>query len=115
MLTDYPAVSIVEQFTEEHGMSDSALQGLIEDESAMRGLIGKRVKYLEQRYEITDFVLDEDLLILSAIEGDCMQEDSYGRASRMVPMQEALRFRDAEGHPTHIWDELTFVDGPLLG
>jgi len=95
-------------------MSDSALQGLIEDERAMRGLIGRRVSYLDQAYEITDFVADEDLLILSSDDQDGMQEDSYGRAHRMVPKQQSLRFRDAEGRPTHIWEELAFLDGPLL-
>jgi len=94
-------------------MSDSALQGLIEDESAMRDLIGRRVNYLDQPYEITDFVPDEDLIILSADDEEGLQEDSYGRAHRMVPKQQTLRFRDAEGHPTHIWQELAFLDGPL--
>ena len=94
-------------------MSDSALQGLIEDAWAMRGLIGRQVSYLNQAYEITDVVPDEDLLILSADEEETLQEDSYGRASRMVPKQQSLRFRDAEGHPTHIWHELSFLDGPL--
>jgi len=94
-------------------MSDSALQGLIEDECAMRKLIGRRVNYLEQPYEITDYVPDEDLMILSADSEEDMQEDSYGRAHRMVPRQEILRFRDAEGHPTNIWEELSFLDGPL--
>jgi len=94
-------------------MSDSALQGLIEDEGAMRSLIGRRVNYLNGIYEITDYVPDEDLLILSSDEEDGMQEDSYGRAHRLVPKQHGLRFRDAEGHPTHIWQELAFLDGPL--
>jgi hypothetical protein len=94
-------------------MSDSALQVLIEDECAMRRLIGRRVNYLEQPYEITDFVPDEDLLILSADNEEGMQEDSYGRAHRMVPKQQSLRFRDAEGNPTHVWEDLTFLDGPL--
>lgn len=96
-------------------MSDSPLQGLIEDESAMRLLIGRRVNYLEQTYEITDYVPDEDLIVLSADGEEDLQEDSYGRATRLVPKQQALRFRDAEGHPTNIWEELSFLDGPLQG
>ena len=94
-------------------MSDSALQGLIEDECAMRKLIGRRVTYLSQPYEIIDFVADEDLIILSADDQEGLQEDSYGRAHRLVPKQQSLRFRDAEGHPTHVWEELAFLDGPL--
>jgi len=96
-------------------MSDSALQGLIEDECAMRKLIGRRVTYLNQPYEIIDFVSDEDLIILSADKENGLQEDSYGRAHRLVPKQQSLRFRDAEGHPTHVWEELAFLDGPLHG
>ena len=96
-------------------MSDSPLQGLIEDERAMRLLIGRRVNYLEHAYEITDYVPDEDLIVLSADGEEDLQEDSYGRAHRMVPKQQALRFRDAEGHPTNVWEELSFLDGPLKG
>lgn len=96
-------------------MSNSALQGLIEDEGAMRGLIGRHVSYLEQPYQITDFISDEDLLILSADDEAGLQEDSYGRTHRMVPKQQSLRFRDAEGRPTHVWEELIFLDGPLHG
>ncbi|MCF7822217.1 MAG: hypothetical protein K9M17_07250 [Mariprofundaceae bacterium] len=96
-------------------MSDSPLQDLIEDESAMRLLIGRRVNYIEQAYVITDYVPDEDLIILSADGEEDHQEDSYGRTTRLVPKQQELRFRDAEGHPTNIWEELSFVDGPLQG
>jgi len=92
-------------------MSQAALQKLIQDVQALRGLIGRQVRYLGQLYEITDIVLDEDLMILSALDGSEVQEDSYGRAHRMVPRQQNLRFRDAEGHPTHLWQDLEFLDG----
>ncbi|MDQ7011666.1 MAG: hypothetical protein Q9M29_07590 [Mariprofundaceae bacterium] len=95
-------------------MSNAALQALIDDEQAMRGLIGRRVRYLGEAYEVTDLVLDEDLIILSAETGEDVQEDSYGRAHRLVPRQQSLRFRDAEGHPTHIWEDVSFLDGPLI-
>jgi len=95
----------------EHGVSDAALQALIDDEQAMRKLIGRRVRYMDEDYEVTDLVLDEDLIILSADEGTDVQEDSYGRAHRLVPRQQSLRFRDAEGKPTHIWEDVSFLDG----
>jgi hypothetical protein len=92
-------------------MKQAALQKLIQDGRALRGLIGRQVRYLGQDYEITDILLDEDLMILSADEDSEVQEDSYGRAHRLVPRQQGLRFRDAEGHPTHLWEDLEFLDG----
>jgi hypothetical protein len=93
-------------------MAEMALQTLIGDAAALRALIGRRVRYLGQAYEITDMLLDQDLIILSADEGSEVQEDSYGRAHRMVPRQQGLRFRDAEGHPTNLWQDMEFLDDP---
>lgn len=92
-------------------MSQAALQHLVQNAQALRELIGCRVRYLGRTYEITDIVLDEDLMILSADEDSEVQEDSYGRAHRLVPKQQGLRFRDAEGHPTNLWQDLEFLDG----
>ena len=93
-------------------MAGMPFEQLIGDAKALRALIGRRVRYLDQAYEITDVVLDEDLIILSADEGSEVQEDSYGRAHRLVPKQQGLRFRDAEGHATHLWQDMEFLDGP---
>ena len=93
---------------------DPALRALVEDEAAMRGLIGRKVRYLDEVYEITDVLFDEDTLILSADDSTEMQEDSYGRAHRVVPKVRNLRFRDAAHEPTTIWDDVSFLDGPLL-
>ncbi len=98
---------------EEHGMSESGLQALVENADALRKLIGRRVNYMGQAYEIVDLLIEDDLLILSGEEGADVQEDSYGRAHRLVPHQHNLRFRDADGHATHVWEELAFLDGPL--
>lgn len=94
-------------------MSESRLQELVEDATALRKLIGRRVNYMGQGYEIIDFLIEDDLLILSGDEGADVQEDSYGRAHRLVPHQHNLRFRDADGHATHVWEELSFLDGPI--
>lgn len=91
-------------------MGQVALQKLMADAQALRGLIGSRVRYLDQLYIITDVMLDEDLMILSADEISEVQEDSYGRAHRLVPKQQSIRFRDAEGHPTHLWQDMEFLD-----
>ncbi|MDQ6972464.1 MAG: hypothetical protein Q9M30_07435 [Mariprofundaceae bacterium] len=94
-------------------MRNPALQGLVIDMAAMCALVGRRVRYLGEHYEITDIVFDEDMMILSADSGTEMQEDSYGRAHRHVPRVQNLRFRDASGQPTQAWDDVSFTDGPL--
>ena len=53
------------------------------------------------------------MLILSSSLNDAVQEDCYGRATRMVPKQQRLRFRDTEGNPTAIWEDFAFLDGAL--
>jgi len=95
-------------------MSEVRLQALVEDAQALRGLIGRRVNYLGKGYEVIDLLDEDDLLILSADDGADVQEDSYGRAHRLVPKQQNLRFRDADGQATHVWQDLAFLDGPLL-
>jgi len=97
-------------------MSDPELQKLIEDVEALSRLIGRRVRYLGEEYEVCDLLPEEGLLILAS---DCgcsdVQEDSYGRPNRLVPKSHSLKFRDVEGHPTAIWDDIAFLDGPLQG
>lgn len=93
-------------------MSDPALQGLVGNSEDMSALVGRRVRYLGDIYEITDIVFDEDMMILSADTDTEMQEDSYGRAHRRVPKVCNLRFRDAHGKPTQAWEDVAFLDGP---
>ncbi|ATX78819.1 hypothetical protein Ga0123461_0367 [Mariprofundus aestuarium] len=90
------------------------LQTMIDDHAEMTCLIGRPVRYLEEAYEVTDLLHDEGLLILSADVACDVQEDSFGRARRLVPRRHNLKFRDAEGRPTSIWDDLAFLDGPLI-
>ncbi len=87
----------------------------LKDEQSLRQMIGRRVRYMGKSYEITDLLFEDDLLILSSNDGMDVQEDSYGRPSRMVPQQQSLRFRDADKQATHIWDDLIFLDGPMEG
>ncbi len=95
-------------------MSDPVLQGMVQSRGRMNALVGRRVRYLGDVYEITDIVFDEDMMILSADVGTEMQEDSYGRAHRRVPKVQNLRFRDASGHPTQVWEDISFLDGPIV-
>jgi len=95
-------------------MSDPALQGLVQDGEAMAALVGRQVRYLGETYEITDIVFGEDMMILSSDSGTEMQEDSYGRAHRRVPKVQNLRFRDAIGLPTQAWEDVSFLDGPIV-
>ncbi len=95
-------------------MSDPALQGLVQDRDAMCALVGRQVRYLGEIYEITDVVFDEDMMILSSDSGTEMQEDSYGRAHRRVPKVQNLRFRDASDQPTQAWEDVSFLDGPII-
>lgn len=94
-------------------MDDSDLQALVDDEEEMRHLIGRKVRYLGHFYEVTDLLFDEDMMILSADTDTGLQEDSYGRAHRRVPKVQSLRFRDAQGNPTNIWEDVRFLDGLL--
>lgn len=96
-------------------MADQQIVAMIDDLRLMSSLIGRSVCYLDEKYEITDLLFEEGLLILSADLACDVQEDSFGRARRLVPKRQNLKFRDAEGHPTSVWDELTFLDGPLIG
>lgn len=95
-------------------MGDSELQAMINDVETMSRLIGRRVRYQMADYEVTDILPDEGLIILSADEGSDVQDDSYGRPHRLVPKRHNLHFRDAEGHPTSIWEDMAFLDGPLM-
>ncbi|HIP06364.1 MAG TPA: hypothetical protein EYG66_00635 [Mariprofundaceae bacterium] len=94
-------------------MRHQQLQALFSSLDELRNLVGRKVRYLNEDYEITDLLADEGILILSSRSDDVVQDDCYGRAHRMVPKQQRLRFRDNEGKPTAIWEEIIFLDGAL--
>jgi len=96
-------------------MTDSALQKMIDEPDTLIRLIGQRVRYMGEEYEVTDLLSEEGLMILSSEDGEDVQEDSYGRPSRLVPKRQQLRFRDVHGQPTGVWEDLAFLDGPLPG
>jgi hypothetical protein len=96
-------------------MTNLTLQNLVDDTEQMCCMVGRRVRFQNGEYEITDLLFEEGLIILSADQADDVQEDSYGRPWRLVPKRQNLHFRDAEGRPTSIWEELAFLDGPISG
>jgi len=96
-------------------MTDQALQSMIDDVEAMCLLIGRRVRYFDVEYEVTDLLHEEGLMILSACDCNDVQEDIYGRPHRLVPKRQNLRFRDSDGQPTGIWQDMAFLDGPMAG
>jgi len=95
-------------------MTDSRIEAMVNAPEILICLIGQRVRYMQEEYEVTDLLVEEGLLILSSSEGEDVQEDCYGRPSRLVPRRHQLRFRDVHGQPSAIWQELAFLDGPLV-
>ncbi len=85
----------------------------VNDEGLLRSLVGRHVRYIGRNHQVTDVLWDDGLLILSADDDMEVQDDSYGRPHRMVPQQQSLQIRDAEGNPSQIWQDLVFLDGPM--
>jgi len=94
-------------------MSQAQFQALFSTPDALHALVGRHVRYLGEDYVICDLLVDEDMLILASHCDKSVQDDSFGRATRMVPKQHRLQFRDTDGNPTSIWDEFIFLDGAL--
>ena len=94
-------------------MSQPQLQALFSTPEALNALVGRKVRYLGDDFFICDLLPEEDMIVLASHCDKAVQDDSYGRAHRMVPKQHRLRFRDTDGNPTAIWDEIIFLDGAL--
>ncbi len=94
-------------------MSQPQLKALFSSPEALHALVGRKVRYLNEDYFICDILIAEDMLILSSHCDKEVQDDSFGRATRMVPKQHNLKFRDLDGNPTALWDDLIFLDGAL--
>ncbi len=94
-------------------MSHQQLQALFSSPDGLRKLVGRKVRYLGEEYSICDLLMDEDMMILASHCDKAVQDDVFGRATRMVPKQQRLRFKDKDGQPTAIWEDIIFLDGPL--
>jgi hypothetical protein len=94
-------------------MGHQRLQALFSNHDDLYTLIGRQVRYLGEDFFISDLLINEDMMILSSHYDKAVQDDSFGRATRLVPKQHRLKFRDTEGNPTVIWDDIVFLDGAL--
>lgn len=92
-------------------MDMERLQALINDKEALQALVGRPVRYAEQACHICDIIFEDNLLIISTQCCEDMQDDSYGRPRRKAPGYHSLHFRGEDGNPSHIWEELIFLDG----
>ncbi len=71
-------------------------------------LVGRRVQYEGRWYRVRDVLADEGVLLLEAEDADAVQEDSYGRAHRLIARTLEVRVRTPEGGPSEAWRRLAF-------
>ncbi len=87
---------------------DTIREALSQAEGARR-LCGRDVRYRGERYTVADLLWDEGWLILHAVEHDDVQNDSFGRPSRVVPGEVRLRLRNDDGSPAPLWREIALI------
>ena len=76
---------------------------------AARAVCGRYVHYQRQRYLIADVLWEEGWMILHATGRDEVQNDSFGRPSRVVPGELRIRLRNSDGTPTTIWQDMELL------
>jgi len=72
-------------------------------------LIGTTITYARKVYEIIDVLHEDQALVLSSQDHEQVQDDSYGRAHRLVPQTELLHFCDEHGQPAHVCDDILLM------
>ncbi|MDQ6975277.1 MAG: hypothetical protein Q9M22_01795 [Mariprofundaceae bacterium] len=72
-------------------------------------LIGKQVLYTRKYYEIIDVLQDDHALVLSSEDHEQVQDDSYGRAHRLVPETALIHFCDEHGVLAHVCHDITLI------
>ena len=75
----------------------------------LQDLIGKQVVYTGKAYEIIDVLHEDRSLVLSSRDDEQVQEDSYGRAHRLVPNTEMVNFCDEDGLVSHVCQDIVFI------
>jgi len=78
--------------------------------SLLRKLCGRQVRYHGECYQIADVLWEDGLLILHASDRDQVQEDSFGRPSRVVPAERRLAIHNEDGSASSSWHELELID-----
>lgn len=88
-------------------MSGTTLTDWLNEHKTADTLIGQHVRYAGSAYEVVDFLSEEEILVLASRQQECVQEDRYGRAHRLVPRTDMIHLRDEHGQRTHICNEIT--------
>jgi len=76
---------------------------------AARQLCGQRVRYHQLHYIITDILWEDGLMILHATDHNEVQNDSFGRPSRVVASELRIQLRNSDGDPSTTWQEMELV------
>jgi len=89
-------------------MSDS-LRNAFHDAAAARQLCGKSVRYQQRRYLIADILWEDGMMILHDIDHNEVQNDSFGRPSRVVPGEIRIQLRNSDGTPATTWQKMELI------
>lgn len=90
-------------------MTPQAIQEMVNDSNKMNQIIGQHIRYLDHDYKIIDVVMDDGVMVAVDLHASSMQNDVYGRATRVVPQERTFMFRDHSGLPSHIWEDIRFI------
>ncbi len=85
------------------------LYAAFHDANAARRMCGRHVRYQGQRYLIADLLWEEGWMILHATDREEVQNDSFGRPSRVVPGELRIPLRNSDGTPTTTWQEMELL------
>ncbi|MDX8412857.1 MAG: hypothetical protein R8J85_02110 [Mariprofundales bacterium] len=85
------------------------LQQAFHDADAARQLCGQQICYHHLHYEIADVLWEEGLMILHATDHNEVQNDSFGRPSRVVASKLRIQLRNSDGTPASTWQEMELI------
>jgi len=93
-------------------MTDAAcpLEKAFHHADAARQLCGRCVRYQHLHYEIADVLWEEGLMILHATDHKEVQNDSFGRPSRVVASEIRIHLRNSDGTPATTWQEMALIE-----
>jgi len=90
-------------------VSANSLLDLVNDIEKMNLLIGQHILYLGKPYKIIDVIMSDGVMVATDALETSMQDDVYGRATRVVPEERTFLFRHRSGTPSQVWDDITFL------
>jgi len=89
--------------------ASSQLHNAFHHADAARQLCGQRVCYQHLHYIIADVLWEEGLMILHATDHNEVQNDSFGRPSRVVASEIRIHLRNSDGTPATTWQEMEMI------